>query len=182
MNSSYVCYVEKYSAYLAEIKAESPRVFSLNLERQTFIKVQFLYEDKRVGERMMKKEETFMLVMLHKECKSILLYVIDSVSVNIQSNFVFFFHSQTAYFTVIDSHYKDLLRRILSVQRVVLFIELLYIQYQILYEVSHTSKEIWVFSLYILINWSHTAFTRVLHLCDTIYIAVQYNPIITCLY
>ena len=73
----------------------------------------------------------------------------------------FFFHSQTAYFTVIDSHYKDLLRRILSVQRVVLFIELLYIQYQILYEVSHTSKEIWVFSLYILINWSHTAFTRV---------------------
>jgi len=55
---------EVYSAFLAEIKAPSPRVFSLNLERQTFIKVQFLYEDKPA------EKETNMLVMLHKECES----------------------------------------------------------------------------------------------------------------
>ncbi|XP_045167319.2 protein pigeon-like isoform X2 [Mercenaria mercenaria] len=59
---------EKYSAYLAELKAQSPRVFSLNLERQTFLKVQFLYEDKPV------EKETYMLVMLHRE--SIGLYKI----------------------------------------------------------------------------------------------------------
>lgn len=65
---------EKYSAFLAEIKAESPRVFSLNLERQVFIKVQFLYEDKRTDDRV-KKEETYMLVMLHKECKYCIIEV-----------------------------------------------------------------------------------------------------------
>ncbi|WAR24955.1 GSAP-like protein [Mya arenaria] len=59
---------ETYSAYLAEIKAMSPRVFSLNLERQTFIKVQFLYEDKPA------EKEANMIVMLHRE--SIGLYKI----------------------------------------------------------------------------------------------------------
>ncbi|XP_052285833.1 protein pigeon-like isoform X10 [Dreissena polymorpha] len=59
---------ETYNAYLAEIKAANPRVFSLNLERHTFIKVQFLFEDKPV------EKETYMLVMLHRE--SIGLYKI----------------------------------------------------------------------------------------------------------
>ncbi|KAL4225882.1 hypothetical protein ACF0H5_013870 [Mactra antiquata] len=59
---------EKYNAFIAEIKAKNPRVFSLNLVRETFLKVQFLYEDKPA------EKETFLLVMLHKE--SIGLYKI----------------------------------------------------------------------------------------------------------
>lgn len=54
---------ETYSAYLAEIQAESSRVFSLNLERPHFMKIQFLYS----GQPSTK--ECHMIVMLHKECK-----------------------------------------------------------------------------------------------------------------
>ena len=54
---------DKYSAYIAEVRAQNSRVFSLNLERECFLKVQFLYDD-RPAER-----DTCMLVMLHKECK-----------------------------------------------------------------------------------------------------------------
>ena len=53
---------ETYNAFLAELQAQK-RVFSLNLERHTFIKVQFVYTDTGSG------KETYMLVMLHKECK-----------------------------------------------------------------------------------------------------------------
>lgn len=58
---------ETYNAYIAELQAHR-RVFSLNLERYTFIKVQFLYTDSTSD------KETYMLVMLHKE--SIGLYKI----------------------------------------------------------------------------------------------------------
>ncbi|XP_076095546.1 protein pigeon-like [Mytilus galloprovincialis] len=52
---------ETYSAYLAEIRAANSRVFSLNLERPHFLKIQFLY----LGQPSAK--ECHMIVMLHKE-------------------------------------------------------------------------------------------------------------------
>ncbi|XP_061187577.1 protein pigeon-like isoform X1 [Saccostrea echinata] len=50
-----------YSVFLAETQATSTRVFSLNLERQHFIKVQFLY-DSQTSDR-----ESHLMVMLHRE-------------------------------------------------------------------------------------------------------------------
>lgn len=50
-----------YTVFLAEIQATSTRVFSLNLERQQFIKVQFLY-DIQESDR-----ESHLIVMLHRE-------------------------------------------------------------------------------------------------------------------
>ncbi|XP_056000277.1 protein pigeon-like isoform X3 [Ostrea edulis] len=50
-----------YSVFLAEIQAKSTRVFSLNIERQQFIKVQFLY-DSQASDR-----ESHLLLMLHRE-------------------------------------------------------------------------------------------------------------------
>ena len=64
MYSSF--FPENYSAFLAEIQAANSRVFSLNLERPHFLKVQFLY----LGHPSAK--ECHMIVMLHKECKLIL--------------------------------------------------------------------------------------------------------------
>ena len=57
---------ETYSAFIAELQAQR-RVFSLNLERHAFIKVQFLYTEGS------STKETYMLVMLHKECKFVSL-------------------------------------------------------------------------------------------------------------
>nr|XP_022297061.1 protein pigeon-like isoform X2 [Crassostrea virginica] len=50
-----------YSVFLAEIQATTTRVFSLNLERPQFIKVQFLY-DSQESDR-----ESHLIVMLHRE-------------------------------------------------------------------------------------------------------------------
>lgn len=56
-------FADIYTVFLAEIQATSTRVFSLNLERQQFIKVQFLY-DIQESDR-----ESHLIVMLHRECE-----------------------------------------------------------------------------------------------------------------
>ncbi|ESO95702.1 hypothetical protein LOTGIDRAFT_160255 [Lottia gigantea] len=55
---------DKYSAFLAELQATGERVFSLNLERPNFLKVQFLYPS---GKEVNTTREAHMLVFLHKE-------------------------------------------------------------------------------------------------------------------
>ncbi|XP_041349870.1 gamma-secretase-activating protein-like isoform X2 [Gigantopelta aegis] len=61
-----------FQAYLVELQASDSRVFSLNLEKSCFLKVQFLYPGH--GEQMLLKE-AFLLVFLHKE--SVALYSIQ---------------------------------------------------------------------------------------------------------
>ena len=63
-NTSCYQLSETYAAFLAEIKASNTRVFSLNLERPHFLKVQFLYENPASD------RESHMIVMLHRECRS----------------------------------------------------------------------------------------------------------------
>ncbi|XP_046548624.1 gamma-secretase-activating protein-like [Haliotis rubra] len=62
---------EMYQAYLAELQASDYRVFSLNLERRSFLKVQFLYSS---HSDQSAPRESHLLVFLHKE--SIGLYKI----------------------------------------------------------------------------------------------------------
>ncbi|XP_067683357.1 protein pigeon-like isoform X2 [Haliotis asinina] len=62
---------EVYQAYLAELQASDTRVFSLNLERSNFLKVQFLYSS---HSDQSAPRESHLLVFLHKE--SIGLYKI----------------------------------------------------------------------------------------------------------
>ncbi|XP_046354825.2 uncharacterized protein LOC124134166 isoform X1 [Haliotis rufescens] len=62
---------EMYRAYLAELQALETRVFSLNLERRNFLKVQFLYAS--LSDQSAPRE-SHLLVFLHKE--SIGLYKI----------------------------------------------------------------------------------------------------------
>lgn len=50
-----------YTAFIAEIQVSNTRVFSLNLERSYFLKVQFLYSSQ------VSDKECHMIVMLHKE-------------------------------------------------------------------------------------------------------------------
>lgn len=54
-----------YQAYLAELQSMDKTVFSLNMERHTFLKVQFLYPDQP---RQSLNKDSDMLVFLHKEC------------------------------------------------------------------------------------------------------------------
>ncbi|OWF35045.1 protein pigeon-like [Mizuhopecten yessoensis] len=58
-----------YTAFIAEIQVSNTRVFSLNLERSYFLKVQFLYSSQ------VSDKECHMIVMLHRE--SIGLYRIQ---------------------------------------------------------------------------------------------------------
>ncbi|BFZ09054.1 hypothetical protein BsWGS_12093 [Bradybaena similaris] len=53
-----------YQAYLAELQSVDKTVFSLNMERDTFLKVQFLYPDQP---RQSLNKDSDMLVFLHKE-------------------------------------------------------------------------------------------------------------------
>ncbi|XP_033745955.1 protein pigeon-like isoform X2 [Pecten maximus] len=50
-----------YTAFIAEIQVSNTRVFSLNLERSNFLKVQFLYSSQ------VSDKECHMIVMLHRE-------------------------------------------------------------------------------------------------------------------
>lgn len=62
-----------YTAFLAEI-LEPNRLFSLNIERINFLKVQFLHLTTAPGQgNEMLEREAYMLVFLHKECK--LIYI-----------------------------------------------------------------------------------------------------------
>ncbi|KAK7102915.1 protein pigeon-like [Littorina saxatilis] len=63
-----------YQAFLAELQSLDPRVFSLNLQRHCFLKVQFLYPDATPPSRSGSARHSYMVVMLHKE--SIGLYQI----------------------------------------------------------------------------------------------------------
>ncbi|XP_012937680.1 gamma-secretase-activating protein [Aplysia californica] len=53
-----------YQAYLAELQSVEKIVYSLNIDRSSFIKVQFLYADQQGQEH---SRESNMLVFLHKE-------------------------------------------------------------------------------------------------------------------
>ena len=66
-----------YQAFLAELQSTEPRVFSLNLKRHSFLKVQFLYPDVNPtsgsrsgsGSGSSFPRHSCMIVMLHKECQ-----------------------------------------------------------------------------------------------------------------
>ncbi|KAH9496359.1 hypothetical protein Btru_010715 [Bulinus truncatus] len=65
-----------FQAYLAELQSADKNVFSLNMERTTFIKVQFLYPDQH---KQSHSKDSEMLVFLHKE--SIGLYKIPTARI-----------------------------------------------------------------------------------------------------
>lgn len=57
--------VDVYEAFLAQLQSADKVIFSLNMERPTFLKVQFLYPDQPSNQN----RESAMLVFLHKECE-----------------------------------------------------------------------------------------------------------------
>nr|KAI8739763.1 protein pigeon-like [Biomphalaria glabrata] len=65
-----------FQAYLAELQSAEKNVFSLNMERSTFLKVQFLYPEQTKSSH---SKESDMLVFLHKE--SIGLYKIPTARI-----------------------------------------------------------------------------------------------------
>ncbi|CAL1531807.1 unnamed protein product [Lymnaea stagnalis] len=65
-----------YQAYLAELQSVEKNVFSLNMERSTFLKVQFLYPTQQGQPH---NKESHMLVFLHKE--SIGLYRVPTARI-----------------------------------------------------------------------------------------------------
>lgn len=73
--NTYFFILDVYTAFLAEI-LEPNRLFSLNIERINFLKVQFLHLTTGPGQgNEMLEREAYMLVFLHKECKLIYISV-----------------------------------------------------------------------------------------------------------
>lgn len=67
----YTFIPDVYQAFLAELQSSDTRVFSLNLQRSAFLKVQFLHPDVNISSGSNTSRDSHMLVFLHKECRFI---------------------------------------------------------------------------------------------------------------